>query len=89
MNLQFPSVEVRFENVSVEAGVYVGTRGLPTLLNFTMNMISVRSILAEENEGQPTVTRWLALHAQGPALSAIPHAPLIVRSSQIMAENYH
>ena len=43
VNLRFPSVEVRFENVNVEAGVYVGTRGLPTLLNFAMNMTSVCS----------------------------------------------
>ncbi|CAI7902719.1 unnamed protein product [Closterium sp. NIES-53] len=37
VGLSVPSVEVRFEDVHVEAGVYVGTRALPTLLNFTRN----------------------------------------------------
>lgn len=41
VGLAFPSVEVRFENVNVEAHVYMGTRALPTLLNFSLNMIVV------------------------------------------------
>ncbi|CAI5480135.1 unnamed protein product [Closterium sp. Yama58-4] len=40
VGLSVPSVEVRFEDVNVEAGVYVGTRALPTLLNFTRNSIA-------------------------------------------------
>ncbi|GJP69950.1 hypothetical protein CLOP_g944 [Closterium sp. NIES-67] len=40
VNLEPPSVEIRFEDVSVEARVYVGKRGLPTLPNFTLNMIT-------------------------------------------------
>lgn len=41
VGLSFPSVEVRFENLEVEAHVYLGTRALPTLLNFTLNMAVV------------------------------------------------
>ncbi|ESW34862.1 hypothetical protein PHAVU_001G187800 [Phaseolus vulgaris] len=32
-----PKIEIRFENVSVEGNVHVGTRSLPTLLNVTLN----------------------------------------------------
>ncbi|CAI5954152.1 unnamed protein product [Closterium sp. NIES-64] len=40
VGLSVPAVEVRFEDVHVEAGVYVGTRALPTLLNFTRNSLA-------------------------------------------------
>lgn len=36
-----PTIEVRYENLSVEGDVYVGSRALPTLLNATMNTIEV------------------------------------------------
>ncbi|KAJ4823752.1 hypothetical protein Tsubulata_005578, partial [Turnera subulata] len=34
-----PSIDVRYENLSVEGDVYVGSRALPTLLNATLNAI--------------------------------------------------
>ncbi|CAN6233634.1 unnamed protein product [Urochloa humidicola] len=34
-----PTIEVRFENLSVEAEAYVGNRGVPTLTNFFSNRI--------------------------------------------------
>ncbi|CAI7863997.1 unnamed protein product [Closterium sp. NIES-54] len=40
VGLEPPTVEIRFEDVSAEARVYVGKRGLPTLPNFTLNMIT-------------------------------------------------
>ncbi|XP_078168103.1 ABC transporter G family member 37-like [Carex rostrata] len=39
VGLDLPSIEVRFENLSIEAEAYVGSRGLPTLINSTMNTI--------------------------------------------------
>ncbi|KAF3334923.1 pleiotropic drug resistance protein 3-like isoform X3 [Carex littledalei] len=39
VGLDLPSIEVRFKNLSIEAEAYVGSRGLPTLINSTMNTI--------------------------------------------------
>ncbi|KAK3043568.1 hypothetical protein RJ639_002147 [Escallonia herrerae] len=39
VGIELPKIEVRFENVSVEGDVYIGSRALPTLLNVTMNAI--------------------------------------------------
>ncbi|PIA64722.1 hypothetical protein AQUCO_00100293v1, partial [Aquilegia coerulea] len=38
VGIQLPSVEVRFENLTVEADCYIGNRALPTLLNTTRNI---------------------------------------------------
>ncbi|KAJ8466246.1 hypothetical protein OPV22_028798 [Ensete ventricosum] len=39
VGLELPKIEVRYENVSVEAEVYVGSRALPTLWNATLNVL--------------------------------------------------
>lgn len=39
VGLELPKIEVRFENLSVEADTYFGGRALPTLLNAVMNTI--------------------------------------------------
>ncbi|KAM1283092.1 hypothetical protein ACFX13_026834 [Malus domestica] len=36
--LNFPKIEVRFQNLKVEAFVHVGSRALPTIPNFVFNM---------------------------------------------------
>lgn len=36
-----PTIEVRFEHVNVEAEAYVGSRALPTIFNFSANMLEV------------------------------------------------
>ena len=41
MGIEIPKIEVRYENLSIEGNVYVGSRALPTLLNATMNTIEV------------------------------------------------
>ena len=41
VGVEIPKIEVRFEHLSIEGDAYVGTRALPTLLNFTMNFIEV------------------------------------------------
>ncbi|XP_027349244.1 ABC transporter G family member 34-like [Abrus precatorius] len=37
VGIEIPTIEVRFENLSVEGNVHVGSRALPTLLNVTLN----------------------------------------------------
>ncbi|KAK7293629.1 hypothetical protein RJT34_16500 [Clitoria ternatea] len=39
VGLDIPTIEVRFEHINVEAEVYVGSRALPTLLNFFVNLV--------------------------------------------------
>ena len=41
VGVDFPTVEVRFDNINIEAGVYVGNRALPTLINYTRNVVDV------------------------------------------------
>ncbi|XP_041005142.1 ABC transporter G family member 32 isoform X2 [Juglans microcarpa x Juglans regia] len=38
VNLKFPKIEVRFQNLTVESFVHVGSRALPTIPNFVFNM---------------------------------------------------
>lgn len=42
VNLEFPQIEVRFQHLSVDAYVHVGSRALPTIPNFIFNMGEVR-----------------------------------------------
>eukprot|EP00250_Pteridium_aquilinum_P022353 c25359_g2_i2 orf=102-4673(+) len=44
VGIELPKIEVRFEHLSVHADVYVGSRSLPTLFNFTLN--ALQDILA-------------------------------------------
>ncbi|XVF86433.1 hypothetical protein PTKIN_Ptkin18bG0039500 [Pterospermum kingtungense] len=39
VGIETPKIEVRFEHLSVEGDVYLGSRALPTLLNVTLNTI--------------------------------------------------
>ncbi|KAH9609119.1 hypothetical protein KSS87_004485, partial [Heliosperma pusillum] len=39
VGIDFPTIEVRFENLNIEAEAYVGSRASPTLVNFTANLI--------------------------------------------------
>ncbi|KAF6166988.1 hypothetical protein GIB67_030681 [Kingdonia uniflora] len=41
VNLEFPKVEVRFENLNVETYIHTGSRALPTIPNFMFNMTEV------------------------------------------------
>ncbi|PON90758.1 ABC type transporter protein [Trema orientale] len=38
VGVDIPTIEVRFERLDVEAEVYVGSRALPTILNFSVNI---------------------------------------------------
>ncbi|PNX81184.1 pleiotropic drug resistance protein 2-like, partial [Trifolium pratense] len=37
VGIEVPKIEVRYENISVDGDVHVGSRSLPTLLNVTLN----------------------------------------------------
>ncbi|KAL4332228.1 hypothetical protein GQ457_07G032970 [Hibiscus cannabinus] len=39
VGIEIPKIEVRFEHLSVEGDVYVGSRAVPTLLNATLNVV--------------------------------------------------
>ncbi|KAJ1688214.1 hypothetical protein LUZ63_019604 [Rhynchospora breviuscula] len=39
VGIKLPTIEVRYENLSVDAEAHVGSRGLPTVLNSTMNTL--------------------------------------------------
>ncbi|KAF3334920.1 pleiotropic drug resistance protein 3-like isoform X2 [Carex littledalei] len=39
VGIELPTIEVRYENLSIDAEAHVGNRGLPTVLNATMNTI--------------------------------------------------
>lgn len=41
VGIDLPTIEVRFEHVNVEAEAYVGSRGLPTFINFSVNIVEV------------------------------------------------
>ena len=41
VGIELPTIEVRFEHLNVEADAYMGSRALPTVLNFTLNMVEV------------------------------------------------
>ncbi|XP_058112145.1 pleiotropic drug resistance protein TUR2-like [Magnolia sinica] len=39
VGIEMPTIEVRYENLNIGAEAYVGSRGLPTVLNFTFNIL--------------------------------------------------
>ncbi|OMO68268.1 pleiotropic drug resistance protein 2 [Corchorus olitorius] len=39
VGIEIPKIEVRFEHLTIEGKVYVGSRALPTLLNATLNTV--------------------------------------------------
>ncbi|KAM0973866.1 hypothetical protein ACFX2C_017131 [Malus domestica] len=41
VGLEYPTTEVRFEHLNVEAEAYVGGRALPTMFNFSINMLEL------------------------------------------------
>lgn len=41
VGIDLPTIEVRYEHLSVEAEAHVGGRALPTFINFTFNIFEV------------------------------------------------
>lgn len=44
--MEVPTVEIRFQNLKVAADVQVGSRSLPTLLNFTYDVFEVEFLFS-------------------------------------------
>jgi hypothetical protein len=44
VGIEYPTIEVRFQKLQVEAEVRVGSRGLPTLINSVTNTLEVQTI---------------------------------------------
>ena len=45
VGIDLPTIEVRFEHLSVDAEAYVGSKALPTIFNFFVNMLQVNNLL--------------------------------------------
>ncbi|KAJ0722912.1 putative ABC-transporter domain-containing protein [Helianthus annuus] len=45
VGLEVPKVEIRFEKLNIEADVKIGSRALPTLLNYTRDVTEVSVLL--------------------------------------------
>lgn len=43
VDLEFPKIEVRFQDLTIESFVHTGSRALPTIPNFICNMTEVYS----------------------------------------------
>lgn len=41
VGIENPTIEVRFQNLNIDAEAYVGNRGIPTFINFFSNKIMV------------------------------------------------
>ena len=41
VGLEMPTIEVRYENLTVKANCHIGSRGLPTLWNVFLNIVEV------------------------------------------------
>ena len=39
VGIEIPTIEVRYENLNLEAEVLIGSRGLPTFINFITNAV--------------------------------------------------
>jgi hypothetical protein len=50
VSIEFPKIEVRYEDLTVDAYVHVGSRALPTIPNFICNMTEV---------GWPVIHSWM------------------------------
>ncbi|XXG63704.1 hypothetical protein AAC387_Pa05g1829 [Persea americana] len=44
VGIDIPTIEVRFEHLKVDAQAYVGSRGLPSVFNFVVNILEVINI---------------------------------------------
>ena len=58
VGIKRPKIEVRFENVSVEGDVSVGSKSIPTLFNSTLHTIEVFYLFVYS---EPLTKAWLIL----------------------------
>ena len=43
VGVEIPTIEVRFENLNIEAEAFVGSRALPSFINFNRSMVEVKN----------------------------------------------
>ncbi|KAJ8445587.1 hypothetical protein Cgig2_012475 [Carnegiea gigantea] len=57
VGIEIPTIEVRFENLNIEAEVYVGSRALPTFINFVTNIFEgmMTLLLGPPSSGKTTL----------------------------------
>lgn len=41
VGIESPTIEVRFDHLNIDAAAYIGGRAIPTVLNFTINVVEV------------------------------------------------
>ncbi|XXG63703.1 hypothetical protein AAC387_Pa05g1829 [Persea americana] len=65
VGIDIPTIEVRFEHLKVDAQAYVGSRGLPSVFNFVVNILEVLpgtteslGVLVLKSRGFLTNTEW-------------------------------
>ncbi|KAF3325297.1 pleiotropic drug resistance protein 3-like protein [Carex littledalei] len=61
--IDMPTVEVRYNNLKIDADIYVGTRGLPTLSNTFINYfvpIGTALNLVQDNKKELTITQSIS-----------------------------
>ncbi|XP_078447762.1 pleiotropic drug resistance protein 2-like [Wolffia australiana] len=59
VGIEMPKIEIRFENMFVEADAFLGTRALPTLINFAVNAFEGLINLAGFSFSKKTVNKIL------------------------------
>ncbi|KAK0572798.1 hypothetical protein LWI29_037469 [Acer saccharum] len=60
VGLDFPTIEVRFDHLNIEAEAYVGGRALPTIFNFCVNILRMTLLLGPPSSGKTTLLLTLA-----------------------------
>lgn len=48
VGLEIPAIEVRFEHLNVDAKAYVGGRALPTIFNFSANILEASNLSVQQ-----------------------------------------
>ncbi|KAH9301337.1 hypothetical protein KI387_012920, partial [Taxus chinensis] len=72
VGIRLPTIEVRFEQLKIDADVLVGSRALPTLINFTSNLL----------EG---ILNWLhILQSKGTTLTILHSVSGIIKPSRMI-----
>lgn len=44
VGIDLPTIEVRFENLKIDAEAHVGSRALPSFFNFCINIVEVKKL---------------------------------------------
>jgi hypothetical protein len=50
VGIEFPTIEVRYENLNIEAEAYVGSSALPSFAKFIFNIIEVTAFPINEHQ---------------------------------------